>query len=297
MNKLAVLLIALVFVYSASAQREILVAQSVQLCSKGEHASYQVLIPEAKLKAVESDWKKKLRNKSKGKVEEQGGELIIYGAVDKNVAPEGFNVFSKLLETTEGVLLTAWFMRSDSSFISRETATDKTLAAEKYVRDFAVEEYKEVVKAELNSEQKKLSDLEGDLKQLVNEEEKANKKINEDERSISRTKTEIRTNEADQKLKSDQIAKQKATVESLKNTPGDAYKEAEKTLKGMENELKKLVNENEKLHKQIDKWEADIREQQRAIHKSTQDQYQKRADIDKQKSVVKAVEDKLGNIK
>lgn len=297
MNKLAVLVVALVFAFSASAQREILVAQSIQACSKGEQPAYQVLIPEAKLKAVESNWKKKLRNKSKGKVEEQGGELIIYGAIDKNVAPEGFNVFSKLLETTEGVLLTAWFMRSDSSFISRETAADKTLAAEKYVRDFAVEEYKEVVKAELNGEQKKLSDLEGDLKQLVNEEEKANKKINENERSIGRTKTEIRTNEADQKLKSDQIAKQKTTVESLKNTPGDAYKEAEKTLKGMENEQKKLVNENEKLHKQIDKWEADIREEQRNIARSIQEQYQKRADIDKQKNVAKAVEEKLSNIK
>lgn len=297
MNKLAVLVVALVFAFSASAQREILVAQSIQACSKGEQPAYQVLIPEAKLKNVENGWKKKLKAKSKGKLESINGEWIIYGAVDNNIAPDGFNVFSKLLETTEGVILTAWFMRSDSVFISRNTVADKSLAVEKYMRDFAVEEYRQVVQAELNAENKKLSDLESELKQLINTEEKANKKINENERSISRTKSEIRSNEGDQKTKEAEVKKQKGVAESLKVTPGDAYKEAQKTLKQLEGELKKLVSENEKMHKQIDKMEAEIREEQRNIARSIQEQYQKRADIDKQKKVAKAVEEKLSNIK
>jgi hypothetical protein len=296
-TKITLPILFMAYALIASAQQQILIVQSIQPCSKGEQPSYQLLVPQAKLKTVETAWKQYLKNKSKGKPEEQNGEWIIYGAVNKNVAPEGFNVFSKLLETTEGVILTAWFMRSDSSFISRETAADKTLAVEKYLHDFAVIAYREAVKDELAEENKKLSALENDLEQLIKDEEKANKKINEAQRSINRTKTEIRTNENDQKLKSDQIAKQKLTVESLKSTPGEAQKKSEKTLKQMENELKKLINANEKLHKQIDKWEKEIREEGRNIEKSKQDQYQKRSDIDKQKFLVKSLTDKLNNIK
>lgn len=296
MNKGILAFLFCAWTVAASAQ-QLLVAQSVQACSKGEQTAFQILIPEAKLKNVETDWKKKLKAKSKGKLEEINGEYVIYGAVDENIAPDGFNVFSKLLETTEGVVLTAWFMRSDSVFISRDSAPEKSLAVEKYVRDFAVEEYRQVVNGQLNTENKKLSELESDLKQLINNEEKANKKINENERSISRTKADIRSNENDQKAKEAEVKKQKAVVESLKATQGDAYKEAQKTLKQFETELKKLVNENEKMHKQIDKMEAEIRDEQRNIAQSIQEQHQKRADIDKQKTVVKTFEEKLSSIK
>ena len=296
MNKLTLAFLFCAWSVTTNAQ-QLLVAQAVQVCSKGEQTAFQVLIPEAKLKNVETGWKKKLKTKSKAKVEEIGGEYIIYGAIDENIASGGFNVFSKLLETTEGVVLTVWFMRSDSVFISRESAPDKSLAVEKYVRDFAVEEYRQVVSGQLNTENKKLSELESDLKQLINNEEKANKKINENERSISRTKADIRSNENDQKVKEAEVKKQKAVVESLKTSPGDAYKGAQKTLKQFESELKKQVSENEKMHKQIDKMEAEIREEQRNIAQSVQEQYQKRADIDKQKTVVKTFEEKLSSIK
>ena len=291
----------LLFVLSAPfliwAQSTIAVEQTAQTFSRGEQPAYRVLIPKAKLKDVSNDWNKYLKTKSKGKVEEVNGETVIYGAVNKNVAPDGFNVFSKLLETTEGVQLTAWFMRSDSTFMSWKVDENQSKAVEKYMSDFGAAEYRDVVGAELKGEQKKLDELEKELKGFINEEEKSSKNINEAERSIERTKTEIKTNEGDQKLKSDQVAKQKAVVESLKATPGDAYKEADKTLRGFENELKKLINDNEKMHKQIDKAEKDIREERRNIDKSKQDQYAKRADIDKQRAVVKQVQEKLDGIK
>lgn len=297
MSRFLLFLTATTLPFLTSAQQKIKILQLIQTCSKGEQSAYQTIIPQATLKDVEKNWKTYIKTKSKGKVEERNGEIFIYGAVNKNLAPEGFNLFSTLLETTEGVLLTAWFMRNDSVFISRETAPDKTLAAEKYLYDFAIAEYKAAVKNELNAENKKLTALESDLKQLINDEEKANKKINENQRAINRTRTEIRTNENDQRLKQDQITKQKITVESLKNASDDAQKAAEKTLKRLENELKKLVNENERLYKQIDKAEKEIREQQRNIDRSKQDQYLKRSDIDKQKMLCKSIEDKLNNIK
>ncbi len=276
--------------------QSISIQQSTQPCSHGEQPSFQLLIPQAKLKDVERDWTRYLKTKAKGKPEEVAGEIAMYGAVKKNVAPDGFNVFSKLLETTEGVMLTAWFMRSDSAFMSKEKDSNQALAVELYLQNFAVPEYKAIVKDELKSENKKLEDLQNDLKGFINAEEKSNSKINENERSISRNKTQLRTNENDQKNQQNRIGQQKVVVESLKRTPGDAYKEAEKTLKEMENELKKLVNENEKLNKQIDKWEKEIREEGRNIDQSKQDQSLKNTDIEKQRRVVKSVENKLKSI-
>lgn len=279
------------------AQSTIAVEQTTQTFSRGEQASYRILIPQAKVKDVEPDWTKYLRAKSKAKPTEISGEIVIYGAVNKNVDPAGFNVFSKLLETTDGVVLTAWLMRTDSAFMSWKVDENQSKAVEKYLSDFGAAQYRKVVGAELKVEQKKLDELEKELNVLINKEEKSNSNINQDERTIKRTENDIKVNENDQKLKSDQIAKQKLVVESLKSTPGDAQKEAEKTLKGFENELKKLITANEKLHKQIDGREKDIRGEGRGIDKSKQDQYAKRSDIDKQREVVKQVQERLDGIK
>lgn len=295
MKKMILYPLMLLIPFFAIAQT-IPIQQSTQPCSHGDQPAFQLLIPEAKLKDIERDWTRYLKAKAKGKTEEIAGEIVMYGAVKKNIAPDGFNVFSKLLETTEGVMITAWFMRSDSAFMSKEKDSNQTLAVEKYLQDFAIPEYKSIVKGELNSENKKLSDLQNDLKGFINSEEKSNSKINENERSINRNKTQIRTNENDQKNQQSRIGKQKTVVESLKSTPGDAYKEAGKTLKEMENGLKKLVNENEKLNKQIDKWEKEIREEGRNIDQSKQDQSLKNTAIERQRAVVKSVEDKLKSI-
>lgn len=296
MNKPFLLLIMSALPITIFAQTEITVTETQRPNSKGSFNSFQVTIPQTKLKEVERDWQKYLRDGAKGKPESVNGEIIMRGAVSKNVSPNPFTVYSKLLETTGGVILTAWITEDDSVFISAELNNDKDLAAKKYVRDFAVEEYKEVVKEELKAEKKTLNNLEDELKSFINDEDKSRKKVNEHDRSIQRNRTAISTNEGDQKNKIEQITAQKKTAEALRNSP-DAYKEANKTLKTYEDELKKLQKENEKMQKEIDGWQKDIRTEERSIDKSKADQKLKTEQIEKQKAVVKTVEEKLANIK
>lgn len=296
MNKTMLMHLLSFFSFSVFAQTDLAVTETQRPNSKGTFNSFQVIIPQTKLKDVERDWQKYLRDGSKGKPESVNGEIIMRGAVSKNVSPNPFTVYSKLLETTGGVVLTAWITEDDSVFISAELNNDKDLAAKKYVRDFAVEEYKEVVKEELKAEKKILSNLEDELKNFINDEDKSRKKVNEYDRSIQRNRTAISTNEGDQKNKIEQITAQKKTAEGLRTMP-DAYKEANKTLKTYEDDLKKLQKENEKLNKEIDGWQKDIRTEERNIDRSKADQKLKTEQIEKQKSVVKAVEEKLAGIK
>lgn len=265
--------------------------------SKGSKPSYQFTIPQATTKDVEKDWQKYIKTGSKGKVETVNNETILLGAVSKNISSTTFDIYSTIVEAKEGVRITAWFVGPDSVYISNTSNTDRNLAVQKYLHDFAVSEYKEAVGKELKVEQDKLKALESDLKSFVKDEEKSNQKIKENERSIDRQKNAIKMSEQDQKNKAEQIGNQKKVVEQQKAISEDAAKSAAKTQKGFESELKKLEKDHEKLSKEIDKWEAEIREEGRNIEKNKQNQRLKNDSIEKQKLVIKAVEEKLAGIK
>ncbi|MBS1614472.1 MAG: hypothetical protein JST49_16745 [Bacteroidetes bacterium] len=273
------------------------IADGERAFSKGTFASYQFTIPQAYLKDVSKDWQKYIKSGSKNKPVEANGETSMLGAVNKNVSGSTFDIYSTLVETTDGVRLTAWLVGPDSVYISKAVTTDRDLAAQKYLHDFAVQEYKDAVSRELKQQQDGLKALEDNLKEFIKEEEKSNQKIKENERSIDRQKNAITASLNDQKNKADQIGAQKKVVEQQKAISEDAAKDAAKVQKGYEKELKQLEKNHEKLSKEIDKWEADIREEGRNIEKSKQNQRLKNDSIEKQKLVIKAVEEKLAAIK
>lgn len=280
---------------SVFAQEKITVDESPQPMSKGTYPAYITEIPGAKLKDVERDWKRYITSGSKGRVLEANDEISIIGAVNKNISQEPFNVYSHILETTTGVKLTAWLTFKDSVYISKDLNTDKDLAAQKYIRDFGVQEYKLVVKGELQKQNEMLRLLQDQQNDLIKAEEHSNKKIEEYERDIQKNNGEIATNADDQKRKADLISNQKGVVESTRDNPED-NKAAIKTLKDLEGDQNKLVKNGEKLNKEIDNWNREIREEQRKIEAGKADQKLKIDAIEKQKQSVQEVEDKLKNI-
>lgn len=297
MIRVITILAAVVTATSVFGQGKIFVEEAPRAMSKGAQPSFLVDIPGAKLKTIEKDWIKYLEKSSKNKAEQLNGETLIKGSTVKNISTLPLTIYSTLLETNDGVRLTVWVAEQDSVFISDKMNNDKNLASIKYVKDFANAEYRDIVKAELETEKNKLDKLNDELKKLISIEEKAKSTIKENLRSIDRNKNDIKLNEADQKRKIEQITAQKAVVETTKVSGGDAYKEALKALDNLNGEKEKLEKENEKLNKQIDKWEKENREQDRDINQSKQDQGQKNEQIGRQKAVVEAVEAKLAAIK
>lgn len=278
------------------AQKPLIVEESARTFSKGSLTAYSATIPQTTLKDAEKDWMKYMATGSKSKTALVNGEYVLLGAVNKNVSPNPFNVYSKLLETTEGVNLTVWLTENDTVFISKEISADKALAAEKYVRDFVLQEYQETVKAELKAENDKLEALGKEQDNLVKAEEKSAKKISEAQRSIQKSKDMINTNNADLQNLAYKISSQKGMVERTASDQ-NANKGAKQTLKELENEKKKLQKGIETQNKNIDSMNKQIRDEERNLAEGKEQQKSKIAEIEKQKQVVQTVQTKLENIK
>src|SRR5215203_5303868 len=145
------------------AQKEISVTAVNKTMSRGEQAGYQVTIPEGKLKDIMSAYRKQLEQNTKVDAKEIGGELVSYGVMNKNFSSKPFTVFSKFLETPEGVDMTVFVTEDSSNFVSQSSDADKVTALKKSVHDFAVTEYKKIVTKKFEVENGKLNQLKKDL--------------------------------------------------------------------------------------------------------------------------------------
>ena len=285
-----------VFSISTFAQKSIAVNTAPRAMSKDTQFSYLVEIPEAKIKEVEKDWLKYISAGSKGKATVVNGENLQTDAIYKNISPNPFNVYSKLVETIEGVNLTVWITDNNSAFISKTPNSIEDLAVQKYVRDFAVKEYQTIVQEELKMEQDKQKKLERELAALIRDEESAVKKTNDNERNIARAKDAITTNDADIEASSAKITNQKGMVEQTA-ADRNANKGAQKTLSNIESDKKSLQKKNDSKSKNIDNKEKDNRAQERNLANAQEKQVAKKAAIDLQKLKVTEVQAKLVGIK
>ncbi len=248
------------------------------------------------LKDISKNWQKYISAGSKAKVELTNGELKLNGVVNSNVSPKPFLIISKLMDIPGSVRLTVWLADNDSFYISKESGNDRDLTAQKYVRDFGIQEYRAIVNAELKAEENKLKNLEKERDNLIKEEEKAAKKISENQRSIQRSNDAISTTNGDIQNTSYKISDQKYMVEKTVYDK-NANKGAKQTLKSLESEKKRLQAKNETEAKSIGKMNKEIREAERTIAQSKEQQTAKTAEIEAQKQKVKEVQQKLGTIR
>jgi hypothetical protein len=281
---------------NAFAQKNIIVDEAPRAMSKDTQFSYSVEIPQAKVKQVEKDWLKYTSAKSKGKATVLNGEHLQTEAFNKNISANPFNVYSKLFETIDGVNLTVWITDINAAFISKTPNSIEDLAVQKYVRDFAVSQYQQAVREELNTEKDKLKKLEKELVGLIKDEESAVKKTNDNERNIARAKDAITTNDADIDASSNKISNQKDMVNQTA-ADRNANKGAQKTLSEIESDKKSLQRKNDSKSKSIDNKEKDNRAQERNLAGAQEKQTTKKAEIDLQKVKVAEVQTKLAGIK
>lgn len=291
------LLISLsVISFAGFAQKSISVDAVPQATSKDAQFSFVVEIPQTTQKDVEKDWLRYVADGSKGKSDAVDNIYHQSDAFHSNISAYPFDVYSKLRETSDGVRLTAWFTQNNAAFISQDSNNGQHLAAQKFLRDFAVQEYREAVQNELNVEQDKLGEMEKELVALIKSEEKSVKTINENERSNVRANEAISTTDADIRSSSYEIYDQKEMVETTASDP-KATKGAKKTLRNMESDKEDLQKDNEKKNMNIDSRDKENRAEERSMANSRQLQERKTADIENQRQLVIVVQTKLDNIK
>ncbi|HXH18636.1 MAG TPA: hypothetical protein VNJ07_06090 [Chitinophagales bacterium] len=266
--------------------------------SRGEQPGLKVDIYEAEKKKVESKWSKAIRKETKSKVANVNNEISIHGTLLKQISLKPLNVYSIINQYDDHIELNAFF-ESENSFLTKEKHETEYLAARKFLRDFAVEAYREVVQMQIKTEEKKLSSLERELDDLVKENDKLHKKINEEKRSIDNAKEKIVTSELDQERVKKQVQEQKMQVSQIisNHSSKEVVKEAEKKLKNWEAEVAKLEKQEDSLHRDINKSEAAIREAERGISANGQAMQLKQNEITRQKQVVYNYQKKWESIK
>ena len=292
--------LAVLFAFASSivyAQKEITVTSVKKKMSRGEQQGFQVSIPEGKLKDITSAYKKQLETNTKVDVKENGGELVTTGAVNKNFSDKPFTVYSKFLETPEGVDMTVFVSEDNENFISDDSDADKLTALKKSIRDFAVTEYKEIVNEKLDVENDKLKDLKKDLENLVEDESDNIKDISKKQREIENYTTKIETNKTLQASKTEQVTRQQSTVIEISDKKSPEYKLATTNLKEYQSERKSLEKDAEKMGREIDDNKADINKLEKKNEELKKQQATAQEKVDAQDKVVKAIEEELAGIK
>ncbi len=281
------------------AQENIMVITTEKSMSRGKQPGFSVIIPQAKLKDVTSDWKKYVKQKGKSDYKERDDEYILYKTVIPEINSDSvilYTTFSALADTA--VELTSFICSKDSVFFGSAGGDEETAKNyNTFVRNFAVNEYRNAVQEELKNEQRKLELLEDDLANLEKDNERSENKIHSNERTNDRIKDEIKGNLKLQEIKSSAISEQQAVVATYIEK-SDLKKAEEKKLKEMEKEKKKLQNQNENLHKDIDTNESENKTLQKKIDKNNSEVIPaKKKEIEMQKEHITVVDAKLHGIK
>lgn len=281
---------------SANAQDSLTVVEANNNCSLGMQASFSVIIPQAKLKDVTSSWKKFIKQGTKKSVEEEGKEFILSQAVIPALGTDTFTVYAHAESTDRGINFISFYHWNDSLFISSALDVSKSEKIKSLVRQFAVEQYKNAVKDELEDAQRTLKNLNNDLEELFSQNDRSEKNIKEYERSIERLKSEIKINEKETEMKSEEVIRQKQVVESFSGSP-EAKELEDKKFKDLNKQKKRLQKDNESMHQDIDDFESKIKAREKSINQNSQDFIPaKKESIKTQENLVKSIEEKLKNI-
>lgn len=293
--------ILIIFPFFLSAQVPVEVERKTVSMSKGEQPAYIVNVPEADFDLVSKDWAKIIRQNTKSKVEEVGQEIIILSTQISEVHHGPINIYSTLLKADSSIKIVAVF-EIDSAFFAYSEET-KNLHTEKtnnhithFMRNFAVDQYKETVEKELDGEEKKLKDLNKEMSNLTKELESHLKEIQENEQDIKNSEDIISSFEKDNVRKLDEINAKKESMASISDDP-IRYDAAKDDLKSLEKEKKNIESTLEKERKNIVKYNSSIDEYNRQIDDTLEIQEELKVAIEKQEDDVSKVSTKLSGIK
>lgn len=291
------LLLLTLFTSFTFAQDSLKVIEAMRTFSLGTKNAFIVDIPQSKMKTVAKSWKSYLKRHAHSSVEEKSGEITMSRNPIKDVLNDSVFVISTISSEGTTTKLVAAFMFDDSSFISSSNKPEIASAINYFVRQFAVEEYKntygDLLKEE-NKKEKKISDNISSLEENIDD---WRDDIKNNLREIDRKKDDIKVGEAEQSLKSTAITNQKILLSTFSGTLEQRAKEDDK-LKSLEKEKNKMISTNESYHSKISKLEKENRSIQKEIDKTNEELIpQAKSELVKQKAAISLLELHISNIK
>ena len=291
----AFFLLILIFLPRIEAQKPVNVIEDSLKVSKSILPGLSVLIPEANYEVVLKDWIKVLQSNTKSKASNQNGEISIFGARTKDIKEEPFNVYSKLLNHDSLIYLVAAFELTKDKYIERESTPEAFTRAKEFLKEFAVGEYTDVAKNQMDAEDKKLKDAEKELSSLENEHSKLQKSIESNKSDIISEKENIAIQKNEVDLVSSNINEQRSLLNGMDE--GDAKKEKNAFIKELEKRKKKAQNSIDSSEKKIKKAETEIENATALIPENEMNQDKARQKVTSQEIIYQKFVEKYKKIK
>jgi hypothetical protein len=216
-----------------------------QVTTEESNTTFMVLIPQTNSLEVEKHWRQYVSGSKRGKASVINGVMQQNGILVSNISNLPFEVYSKRAETLEGVYQTVWFTQNNQSFISADASSIENLTVQKYIQDFATQEYRNALTMELKYQENIHKEMNMELNALIKAKEQSKSKILENSNSSQYNSEAIEVNELDIENAADRIQEQKEMVE-FTATDHNAQEGAKKTLHQLETEKKDLQIENQK---------------------------------------------------
>lgn len=236
------------------AQEEIKVQQKEWAVGDKMQPAFVVEVPQTNAKDAINLWEKTLvpKNifdtfKKLPKMEkEEKNEWVIQKVLIGEICPDSLDVYTRITETKDRITFAALF-DNYGSFIGNNSNEAKN--AKEYVRNYAVELYRQGVNNELD-----------DLKKALKKKEKDLTGSEKDNRKLDRKSEESQSNLSFQRESSTATSSLEESEERLKE-----MKKEEKAIKKYAKKIDKNSGKQKKLNKEINKIEDEIKDVERKL--------------------------------
>jgi hypothetical protein len=278
-----------------NAQKPIVVSEDSVSFGKSKYPGFTVTIPEVNLEKTQKSWIKQLESGTKSKVVTENSEMTIFGAYLKNISPNPVNIYSKFINQDSLLRLCVSLELKKDQYLEKSIGDAQVTLTKDFLKKFAKEEYTDLVKEQLQAEEKKLKELNNDLDKLENEKSRMQK-------TIQSSKTDIITEKDNITLQTGEVTKVTSEITAQNNEISAMEEGAAKEgkvgyLKDLEKQKKKLLNTIESSENKINRANKAIEDCNRDIPVNETEQEEVRNKIAQQDAVVQRFTNKLNTVK
>jgi len=293
--RLFILLGLALVVGDLNGQKPIKVSEDSLSLSNEKVPGLVVTIPEANYERTLKTWIKELERGTKSKVVNENSEMSIFGAIIKSISANPINVYSKLYNHDTILLLGVSFELKKGQYIERPNGDADLTKAMEFLKQFSKSQYIEIVKDELQAEEKKLRELENQLNSLENSKLRMQKSIRSSQASITSEKDNILAQNNELTRLTNEILEQNTQMAVMEE--GTAKADKVSFIKDLEKSKKKVLKEIESSENKIAKANSEINDAERDIPRNESEQNTMNSKITEQQTVVQNFTEKLNNVK
>jgi hypothetical protein len=250
--------------------------------SKGIQPSFEVMVPQATANDAIDLWKKTIIPgrlfKKTPKMEKKGDEWMVNNVLITDITAIPLNVYTQVSSFSGSIYFRAFFQAETGFLGSQESSEEVVSEASRFVRNYAVQLYRQAVGKELKQEERKLKDLENKLSRLQKQNRNFNNKISDAQRDEMDLKNEA--------LQNEELLKNQQNIIQVDSTDLNTGKARE--------QMEKQVRDNQK---DITKSQKSQNRYSRKAYSNQKDQKEKINQIEQQRQKVAEVQTKLDNIR